>query len=162
MPIPVVAYYAAAAAAGAYLLFRKKPAITARGEGVTVPPAPVLPPPPAGQPIPPGFVQLPSGNITQAFAFGSNAFSAASDPDNLANPQFSQPGALLVGDCITIDIGASGLAVEGVASGNLLFKVVDPMDGTNGIKASPVDPRLPPGQPDMVLPKAAITGGGEC
>jgi hypothetical protein len=165
MPIPLIAYLGAAGL-GAYFILRKKP-----GEGVITvkppgsppaPPPPVLPPPPPGQPPPSGFVALPSGAITQAIPFGATGFTAASDPSNLNNPLFSVPGNILVGDCLTIDIGAAGLNVQGISSGNVLFKVTDPMDGTNGVKGTPVDPRLPPNLEAMVLPKAAITGSGTC
>jgi hypothetical protein len=162
MPIPVIAYVGAAALAG-YLLLRKKPSIKLRGaESPPPPPPPILPPPAPGQAPPPGFVALPSGALTQAISFGTNGFTAASEASQLNNAGFSQPGAILVGDCFTVDIGAAGFEVQGIPSGNVLFKCVDPMDGSTGIKGTPVDPRLPPGSPDMIVPKAAITGSGDC
>lgn len=157
--IPAIAYYAAAAAAGAFLLFRKKPGTLTAIR--SFPPAVALPMPPEGQPIPPGFDVAAGGNgIIQAIPFGTNGFVPDSDPSLLNNPLFLQP--LPVGLCITVDIGAAGLIVEGIPNGVVLFRITEPMDGTNAVKASPVDPRLVPGSPDMIVPRAAITGGGDC
>ena len=163
MPIPAIAFVAAAAGLGGYLLLRKKPSIKFRSaESPPPPPPPLLPPPAPGQAPPPGFLALESGRLAQDIPFGTNGFVAASEPSHINNPVWLQPGALLVGDCFTVDIGAAGLEVQGIPSGNVLFKCVDPMEGTNGAKGTPVDPRLPAGSPDMIVPKAAITGAGDC
>lgn len=89
------------------------------------------------------------------------AFQSAVLPGTTQGPNgpLLAPGAIIVGDKLTVDVFAAGLNIPGVPAGQNLLCQVTAVDtpSTAFVQAVTIDPRVPDGTPVQVL-KAAITG----
>jgi hypothetical protein len=176
MPIPLIAYLAAAGV-GAYLILRKKePSSASSSEGAVPPPASL-----------PEFASA-MNERTQAIQAQTAALRAQGIKPAGQGPRTVDASALLVarngivfstsspagflgsvsrdtmgnrlepGDLVTVDVATAGIQVPEVPSGNMPFRVVGsaPMGPTN-IDLVTLDPRLPATTAVVSIPQAAIT-----